>query len=226
MYDTAVSTNPITPSTARFEATRRRFLGRIGAGSAALGAIVGSALPAGAQPSPSIPRRHALDDWMDALPTAHRMVFDAITPQGADDIRHYASNVFAANQTGYGVESRDVGVIVILRHDATPYAFNDAMWAKYGTVFASEMKINDAKANPANAGGERLDSLSGLGAHFGVCAMATRRYAGLAARGGGGTDAVFEELAKNLIRNAHLTPAGIIAVGRAQEHGYAFGYGR
>jgi len=46
------------------------------------------------------------------------------------------------------------------------------------------------------------------------------------ARSSGGTaDAVFEELGKNLVRNAHLTPAGIVAVGRAQERGFTFGYG-
>ena len=55
--------------------------------------------------------------------------------------------------------------------------------------------------------------------------MATRRFAGIAARNGGGTaDAIVEELGKNLVSNAHLTPAGIVAVGRAQERGYAFGY--
>ena len=55
--------------------------------------------------------------------------------------------------------------------------------------------------------------------------MATHRFAGIAARKSGGTaDAIFEELGKNLIANAHLTPAGIVAVGRAQERGFAFGY--
>ena len=211
-------------------ASRRRFLARFGIGSAAIGAILGLPLPAGAQPS-SAPRRHENDDWMDALPTTHRMVFDAVSAPGADDVRHYASNVFTANRTGYGLESRDVGVLVILRHNATPFGFNDAMWAKYGGVFAAEMKVVDPKtqktpaANPANAGTETLDALSGLGAHFGVCAMAARRFAGLAAKSTGGTtDAIVEELAKNLVRNAHLTPAGIVAVGRAQERGYVFGY--
>lgn len=203
---------------------RRRFLAALGAGSAVVAALFASARPARAQ-APASPRRHAADDWMDQLPSAHRMVFDAVSADGADDIRHYASNVFLANRTGYGVESRDVGVIVILRHNATPLAYNDAMWAKYGSVFAAEMKIAEAKRNPANADSESLDALSALGAHFGVCAMATRRFAGLAARSTGGTtDAVFDELGKNLIRNAHLTPAGIVAVGRAQERGFAFGY--
>ena len=206
---------------------RRRFLERLGIGSAAVGALVGSVVPVRAQPS-SGPRRHPADDWMDALPTAHRMVFDAVSAQGIDDIRRYASNVFVANKAGYGLESRDIGIILILRHNATPYAYNDAMWAKYGSVFVSEQKAADAKAptaNPANASGETLDALSAQGAHFGVCQMATRRFAGMVARSTGGTaDAVFEELGKNLVRNAHLTPAGIVAVGRAQERGFAFGY--
>jgi len=153
------------------------------------------------------------------------MFFDTVSAAGIDDVRHYASNVFTANRTGYSLESRDVGVLVILRHNATPYGFNDAMWAKYGSVFTAEMKIADTKTNPANAGGESLDALSGQGALFGVCAMASGRFASLAARGSGVTvDAVLDELRKNLIRNAHMTPAGIVAVGRAQERGYAFGY--
>ena len=167
---------------------------------------------------------------MDALPTAHRMVFDAVSASGAEDIRHYASNVFLANRTGYDVENRDVGVLIVLRHNATPFGYNDAMWAKYGSAFAGEMKIDPGAqksptANPANAGAETLDALGRQGAHFAVCAMATRRFAGIAARNSGGTaDAIVEELGKNLIPNAHLTPAGIVAVGRAQERGYAFGY--
>ena len=161
---------------------------------------------------------------MDQLPTAHRMVFDAFSAAGLDDIRHYASNVFTANRTGYDVESREVGVILILRHHATPFGYNDAMWAKYGSVFAAEMKIAEAKTNSASGGNEGLDALSALGAHFGVCAMATRRFAGMIARSGGTADAIADELARNLVRNAHLTPAGIVAVGRAQERGCVFGY--
>jgi hypothetical protein len=224
-YDTDVHTpadacNPFPPA-------RRRFLARLGIGSVTFGALASSALPADAQSAPAAPRRHAADDWMDQLPTAHRMVFDAVSLEGADDILHYASNVFVANRTGYGVDSHDVGVIVILRHNATPCAFNDAMWAKYGSVFATEMKMPDQKpvANPENASGETIDALTALGAHFGVCAMASRRFAGLVAKSTGGTvDAILDEFGKNLVRNAHFTPAGIVAVGRAQERGYAFGY--
>ena len=107
-------------------------------------------------------------------------------------------------------------------------AFRTSLRADVGTL-ADVVSANTAAAllfDDQDNASETLDSLSALGAHFGVCAMATRRFAGLAARGGGSVDTIFEELGKNLIRNAHLTPAGIVAVGRAQEHGYTFGYGR
>lgn len=215
------------PSRSSIVPGRRRFLAGLGIGSAALGAIAGSALPAYAQTTPAAARRHAADDWMDQLPTAHRMVFDAVSLPGTDDILAYATNVFTANRTGYDVDSHDVGVIVILRHNATPCAFNDAIWAKYGSVFAREMKMTDPKpvTNPANKDGAALDAISALGARFAVCAMASRRFAGLVAGGTGGTaDAILEEFGRNLIRNAQFTPAGIVAVGRAQERGFAFGY--
>ena len=168
---------------------------------------------------------------MDQIPTAHRTVFDAVSAEGCADVRHYAYNILSANGTGYSLESRDVGIIIILRHNATPFAYNDAMWAKYGRIFSDEMKLVDPKtqkppvANPGNVDGETLDGLSAQGVQFGACAMATGRLARLAAKSTGGTaDAILEELGKNLIRNAHLTPAGIVAVGRAQERGCTFGY--
>lgn len=209
------------------DSARRRFLARLGIGSAALGAFVGRALPLNAKQA--APRRHAVDDWMDALPSAHRMVFDGSSAQKFDDLRAYASNVFTANRNGYGLTNSDIGVLIVLRHTATSYAFNDAMWAKYGEVFAQDVKLEGKPpaANPANltSSDAPLDALSRDGAHFAVCAMATRRLAGLAARATGGTtDAVFEELGRNLVTNARLTPAGIVAVGRAQERGFAFGY--
>ena len=161
---------------------------------------------------------------MDALPSAHRMVFDAHSSDGIDDVLAYAGNVFLANRTGYGLEAHDVGVLVIMRHNATPYAFTDAMWAKYGSVFASALKLGDTKPS-ANPAASTLDDLAGHGANFGVCQMATRRFAGMAARANGGSaDAVFDELSKNLLKTAHLTPAGIVALGRAQERGFMFGY--
>jgi hypothetical protein len=40
----------------------------------------------------------------------------------------------------------------------------------------------------------------------------------------GNTDAIYSELATNLIPNSHLAAAGVVAVNRAQEYGYSFMY--
>ena len=59
--------------------------------------------------------------------------------------------------------------------------------------------------------------------HFAVCQMATRRFAGVIANANKlDVEAVYTELASNLVKNSHLVPAGIVAINRAQERGYAF----
>jgi intracellular sulfur oxidation DsrE/DsrF family protein len=61
------------------------------------------------------------------------------------------------------------------------------------------------------------------GMHLAVCQMATRRYAGTIAQAVGGTsDEIYREITSNLLPNAHMVPAGIVAVSRAQEYGYTF----
>ncbi len=217
---------------------RRRFLARLGIGSAAIGALIGSPLPARAQPA-AAPRRHAADDWMDALPAAHRMVFDAVSAQGAEDVRHYAANVFAANRSGYGLESRDIGVIVILRHEATPFAFNDAIWAKYGKTMGGMLKFNDPNTkqapttnvyNSAAYGmaltnfGNTIDALVKRGTRFAICDAATHFIAGQLAGPSGNAEAIYKEFAAATIPNSRFVPAGVVGVTRAQERGYAMIY--
>ena len=69
-----------------------------------------------------------------------------------------------------------------------------------------------------------LDTVLKRGVQFGVCQMATRFIAGQLAQGGGNADAIYNELAANLIASSRLVPAGIVAVNRAQERGYTFAY--
>jgi intracellular sulfur oxidation DsrE/DsrF family protein len=71
--------------------------------------------------------------------------------------------------------------------------------------------------------GITLDSLLKRGVQLAVCEMATRFMAtGLASAAGGSVDAVYNELTANLVSNSHMVAAGIVAVNRAQERGYAF----
>ena len=74
--------------------------------------------------------------------------------------------------------------------------------------------------------GVTLDSLIKRGLHLGVCRLATRNLAGLAATAtGGDANKINDELIANIVTNAHMVPAGIVAVNRAQERGYTFAAG-
>ena len=211
---------------------RRSFFARLGQPVAAFGAAAGSGVPASAQsPASFRPATHPEDDWLDQVPGRHRMVFDAITPTGADEVRHYVDNVFTANKSGYGLDPRELAVVIVLRHQATAFAFNDAMWAKYGAPLSDDLKFTDPKtkqpptSNLFTSSGVTFGSLTDRGVRLAVCNMATRRLAGVIAKGSRvSTDDVYKELAENLLANSHLVAAGIVAVNRAQERGYTFAY--
>jgi intracellular sulfur oxidation DsrE/DsrF family protein len=205
----------------------------------ALGAASASVPAAGAQAEAERrwqPARHEQDDWLERIPGKHRFIFDSITPDAFGSAMLFANNYFIANQNGYGLQSSDLAVVIVARHFSTPFAFNDAIWAKYGAPIAQQINFNDPKtkqapaANLYNAAGPglansgvTLESLIKRGVHFAVCQMATRFFAGRIAREtGGDSEAIYKELAANLVANSHLAPAGIVAVNRAQERGYSF----
>ena len=214
---------PTTPA-----AERRSFLTRLHTGAASLAALaMGGVAMAQVKSAPASrwePARHDKDDWMDQIPGKHRMVFDTTTLSGFRDALLWAGNFMLANHD-YGLEDKDLAVIVVARHISTSYGFNDAMWAKYGASLAGQPASGDAKAAEppkANPTAATLATLSKQGVQFAVCSMATRRLAGGIARAtGGNTDAIVTELSANLIGNARLVPAGIVAVNRAQERGYS-----
>src|SRR6185295_9330698 len=123
--------------------------------------------------------------------------------------------------------------VVCLRHAATAFAFNDAIWSKYGASMpsqATDPKANTGPArNPYNSAelrrDETFDALIKLGVHFAVCDKSTQGLAGnLARKTEGKSDAVYNELIANVIGNGHMVPSGMVAVGHAQERGYAYAY--
>jgi len=219
---------------------RRSFLSRLGFGMTAFGITLGSGTPT-AQTSPAAPwqpRRHAEDDWLDQLPGQHRFVFDTTQFEGLGGSMLYATNFYLANQTGYGLGNADLAVVLVVRHNSTVFAFNDAIWAKYGATMSARNNLKDPATKQApvvniyNAAalagqlpslGTTIDSLLKRGVHLAVCQMATRRVAGAVAQATrGSADAIYNELTSNLVSNCHMVPAGIVAVNRAQERGYSF----
>ena len=221
---------------------RRSFLSRLGiglTGGAALGAAGVSPAQAQTGAGRFQPARHAADDWLDQIPGQHRLVFDAISPDGINLAMTFINNYMTAHDAGYGLKDKDLAVVLILRHRATPFAFSHAIWGKHGATMTQRTEYMDpaTKQPPKNnlflgtAGegtqGERrsLTGLAARGVHFAVCGVSTRNYAGaIATATGGNTDQVFTELSSSLLEHARIVPAGIITVNRAQERGYALAY--
>jgi intracellular sulfur oxidation DsrE/DsrF family protein len=174
---------------------------------------------------------------MNALPGKHRTVIDCAGRTAAGTGIFYANNIFTANRNGYQLADSDVAVIVVLRHQATTYAYNDAMWGKYGAVLGKMVSIVDPQTkqapaiNPLNSreygalttsNGVTAAALAARGAHFAICDMATNRIAGVIASAVGSTQPeIYKELVANLLPNGHMVPAGVVAINRAQEFGYS-----
>src|SRR5262245_38543299 len=118
---------------------RRSFLSRLGLGAAAFTAAFGANAPAQAQSTTSQqwqPTLHDVDDWMDKIPGKHRFILDTTEHNGFGTALFFTNNYYMANQTGYGLVDSDLAVIIVARHNSAPFAFNDAIWAKYGMHIA------------------------------------------------------------------------------------------
>jgi hypothetical protein len=222
--------------------SRRAFLTNLGAAASAAGVTlaaqsVEAQAPAGtAAADPHWQAaRHPQDDWLDQIPGKHRLFFDTTKPDSLEDAIQFSGNYFSANRGDYGLENSDLAVVICMRHRSAPFGYNDAMWAKYGVTLAKRAEYTDPKstdtpkANPftptAPAAPARPRGLAGvmlLGVKLAVCNMSTHGIAGMIAGATGGkADEIYKELAANLIGSARLVPAGIVAMSRAQERGYA-----
>ena len=233
---------------------RRSFLSRMGAGAAAFGAALGAGSWAQAQSAsnstaaagPWKPVRHPEDDWYDQPAAKHRFFLDTTSPEAFAQALLFARNFYRGNANGYGLADADVAQIICARHRSTVFAFNDAMWAKYGATLSERANgfvdpktkqaptINvymaagsgpAAGAGEEPAGGAPLEGLLKRGVRLAVCSLATRGAAtAIAQKSGAKVDDVFKELTEHLVPNGRMVPAGIVAVSRAQEHGYTFSY--
>ena len=186
------------------------------------------------------PAMEELDAWLDMPDTSHRMVFDTTSYDAASAALNYVTNFYLANDSGYGLKPEAIGTVLILRARSTPFGYADSIWAKYGSKFADFMKLDGdiaqrAKtANPLYTGGEpseaggdpvTLASLHEKGTRFAICGMATRGISEMLAEDADASaDDIEAEFKANLIPGGLIVPAGIVAVNRAQEHGFAFAY--
>jgi intracellular sulfur oxidation DsrE/DsrF family protein len=148
--------------------------------------------------------------------------------------------VFLITNTMTGTPEKDNSVVVILRHEAIPYALKTDLWSKYklGEFFRmtdEKTKISavrNAFYKPA-AGDFQVPGLGNVaiginelqesGVMFGVCNMALTVYSAAIAQMMNMKHAdVYEEWKAGVLPGIQLLPSGVWAVGRAQEHGCAY----
>ena len=141
----------------------------------------------------------------------------------------------------YGATDRDLSVVVVVRHEAIPFAMKDEFWARH--QLGKENKVKNvttnkwttrnpvlSAANPKEAlgpvfgalfGGAGVDALLERGAIVLACNVAFERivaYERQADKGLSPDDARNRAL-QSLLPGVTLMPSGIFAVSRAQEAG-------
>ena len=171
---------------------------------------------------------HPADAWLDAMKGMHKNIYDCTTAEGAPNGWFYARNFLIAN-TGdiYKMKDSDLSVIVSVRHFATGFGYNDAMWSKY--KFGEFLKVEDpatkapATANPQSAA---ANELAKRGVAVAVCGLATTFFAGqLAGKMGMKASDIEAELRANLVTStARVVAAGVVVTNRAQERGFAYNF--
>ena len=214
----------------------------LGVGSAVVAAGLGSRSAEGQTSGAFRPSRHPEDGWLDQRPGTHRVFIDAATANGAGEAILFANNLYTAHKAAYaGGGDGDFAMVVCLRHFATPFAYTDAVWAKYGKALSAMVSFTDPKTKEAPSTnlynspayglslptlGNTIDAVTKRGAYFAVCDTATHflsaQLAGMMT--GGSADAIYKDLSTSLIPNSRLVSAGVMAVTRSQEHGYSLLY--
>jgi intracellular sulfur oxidation DsrE/DsrF family protein len=218
---------------------RRGFLGALTTGVAAFGAAMV------ANPFRSIAETHtppvhssSPDAWFNSVKGKHRVVFDATRPH--DLMPFVWPRVFLLTNASTGTPEKDNSVIVVLRHDAIPYAFEDRLWEKYhlGEVFKAEdpatrvMAVRNPFRQP-KAGEYKIpgvgevaigiNELQASGVMFCVCEAAITVYSTAVAENMNLNPAdVRKDWMSGLLPGIQPVPSGVWALGRAQEKGCAY----
>jgi intracellular sulfur oxidation DsrE/DsrF family protein len=204
---------------------RRAFLARVPAAATVIGGVQARDAQPAAPAAGADAVRHPQDAWFDELPSKHRALFDTWLADHFSQAVGFAGNWMRVNKDEYGLTDKDLGVVMVFRHGTGPFAFNEAIWTKYGKTFAANMSAADVKAHPnpsTNIHAARVSALVKQGLHLAVCNLTTRSYARmLADETGSDVETIYKELTSNTLGNAHFVPAGIVAVTRAQEHGFS-----
>ena len=244
----------MTEETLNQKTPRRGFIGKLAGTAAALGlTALASPLDISAQqkgtpkakPMSTAPKSEA-DIWFDKVKGTHRVVYDATRTH---EIMPFAwPKVFLLTNAATGSPPSDCGVVVVLRHEAICYAFQDKMWEKYrfadlmkATELGPAFQAPDASTatrtrNPflnTKTGDFKLPGFGDVaigindlmkdGVMFCCCNAAMTVYSAVAAgQVSMKPEEVMKDWKENLIPGIQVVPSGVWALGRAQEKKCAY----
>jgi intracellular sulfur oxidation DsrE/DsrF family protein len=226
---------------------RRGFLVRlVGAGAAASASIaVGGVVAA---------QESGGDDWIKEVKGTHRCLFDFPQHRNGMPLLHIL-NYLNTYSTAYKVGPGQAGAVGTFYgmgpQSSIPFAFNDAMWAKYqlgeytalkdaaGRPYTRNVFYRPTKddlhilmqaiqsptipafAEPMQALG--IESLQKMGTKFLLCANAFGGWCmELDVRGKGKAADIDKELRANLLPGVTIVPAMVIAIEQAQAAGIRY----
>ncbi|MBM2845572.1 MAG: twin-arginine translocation signal protein [Bacteroidetes bacterium] len=214
---------------------RRGFLGSIAVGAATLGL---ASLPTSTNllANPPGPKETEFEAALKKMKgRRHKQVFDAPMPnEGFSVLWSWA---FLATNNGTGTPDKDLGVAVVFRHDAIPFAMEDRLWAKY--KFGEAFKITDKATKAPSVRNVvthikpedmplpdmALELVQKRGVVFGVCDLALTVYSKhIAGEMKMDADEVKKDWVSGLLPGMVILPSGVWAVNRAQEYGFSYCY--
>jgi hypothetical protein len=220
---------------------RRQFLSSIAAGATAIG-LASLPLKLNAKSSHYLNENEfeqsSPDEWFNQIKGKHRIVFDATQPH---EIYPFAwPKVFLLTNAATGTAAKDCSAVVVLRHTAIGYAFEDRLWEKY--KFGEMFEAKDPKTKSASlrnpfwkpmTGDFKVPGIGNVaiginelqedGVMFCVCDMAISVFTAVAAdMNKMNVDEVRKDWMNGLLPGIQPVPSGVWAVGRAQEHGCSY----
>ena len=226
---------------------RRGFLGRVlGAAAVASASIAGGGALA-AQESGS-------DDWIKEVKGAHRCLFDFPQHKNGMPLLHIL-NYLNTYATAYKLAPGQAGAVGTFygmgSQSSIPFAFNDAVWAKYQLGEYTALKDSTGKPYTRNVfyqptandlhilmqalqsptipgfaeamPGMGIQNLQKMGTKFLLCQNALGGWCmELDARGKGKAPEIEKELRAGLLPGVTIVPAMVIAIEQAQAAGIKY----
>ena len=226
---------------------RRGFLGRVvGAAAAASVSIVQGSAAAAQESGP--------DDWIKEVKGTHRCLFDFPQHKNGFPLLHIL-NYLNTYSAAYKVPAGQAGAVGTFygmgTQSSIPFAFNDAMWAKYQLGDYTGLKDAAGKAYTRNAfyrptkddlhllmqalgtptipaladamPGLGIENLQKMGTKFLLCQNAFDGWClELEARGKGKMQDIQKELRANILPGVTIVPAMVIAIEKAQAAGIRY----